>query len=699
MTQLVPSLVRAYEPRLAHRHDLQGRRKAARREDGTTWSYNYNGRSEVTGAEKRQENSDLVPGLNFGYNYDGMGNRLSASKGVPALVTEYEPDAMNRYASITSPGGDDILVKSGAPVDVEVDETPATVTTSGDFHSARITADNTTSPAFPEISITGEDNFSETGHRWVPQATFSPTYDDDGNLTNDGRWIYTWDAMNRLAGMTPTTAALTAGVPNQTLTFGYDHLNRRIAKKVTTTTSGGSTVKDHRYLYEGWNVVAQFTADTNNELTPDATYLWSLDLSGSFHGAGGVGGLHSVNLFHLPLGEGQGEGAKLCLACYDANGNIIAWTDSTGRVLQRQDYDPFGNRVIRERLDITSEQSDRLEYGFSTKPLDAETGLIYYIHRYYGPRHGQWLSEDPIGITGGLNLYGFVGNSALGKWDYLGLSERSWYQYADDCGKELFHDAARRDSICEGIALFVVWKFASLPNMIRGHAEHTGQQAGFAASTAEESGNGAALAGLESAVANLTGAQQLAEAVHGEIPIYTNLNEAQILTFDSSSDRFLHGAMGGFSVVLYGVQLNRCFRPLKNQCPCPRQSVAFQDARNSLKNLKNWWNRGAENDGAWRALPLKDKVFYEIGQKSLPREVWPGYANLDPVARGRALVQDNGWLGALKPQAAGWRLGAGETLHTGPTPLVRWAIPRAAGAGAAGSGGYYLYYRYTGGGD
>jgi RHS repeat-associated protein len=414
-----PVLHRGYFPRWST-HDLQGRRKSARREDGTTWQYDYNTRSEVTGAKKRQENSDLVPGLNFGYNYDGMGNRLSASKGTPALVTTYTPNAMNRYANITSPGGDDILVKSETPVDVEVDEDPVTVTSSGDFRGARITATNTNAPAFPEISITGDNNFSETGHRWIPQAEFSPQYDEDGNLTNDERWIYTWDAMNRLVGMTPTAAALTAGVPNQSLSFAYDHLGRRIAKKVTKTSGETITVKDFRYLYEGWNVVAQFTADSSNTLTPDATFLWSLDLSDSFHGAGGVGGLHSVNLYS------GGATGTLCLACYDANGNIIAWTDTTGRILQRQDYDPFGNRVIRERLAITPEVSDRLEYGFSTKPLDVETGLIYYIHRYYGPRHGQWLSHDPIEEAGGLNLYGFVGNNGIERSDSLGLDGPFW---------------------------------------------------------------------------------------------------------------------------------------------------------------------------------------------------------------------------------------------------------------------------------
>jgi hypothetical protein len=67
------------------------------------------------------------------------------------------------------------------------------------------------------------------------------------------------------------------------------------------------------------------------------------------------------------------------------------------------------------------------------------------------------------------------------------------------------------------------------------------------------------------------------------------------------------------------------------------------------------------------------------------------YANLDTVARGKAIVEDLGWLRALRPEASGWRLGAGTTLSTGPTPLVRWFAPRAGLAGGAAGGGYLLW--------
>ena len=47
--------------------------------------------------------------------------------------------------------------------------------------------------------------------------------------------------------------------------------------------------------------------------------------------------------------------------------------------------------------------------------------------RYYNPGTGRWLSKDPIGELGGVNLYGFVGNDAVNRWDYLGLDSDGFH--------------------------------------------------------------------------------------------------------------------------------------------------------------------------------------------------------------------------------------------------------------------------------
>jgi uncharacterized protein RhaS with RHS repeats len=49
--------------------------------------------------------------------------------------------------------------------------------------------------------------------------------------------------------------------------------------------------------------------------------------------------------------------------------------------------------------------------------------VAYYGYRYYDPKNGRWPSRDPIEEEGGINLYGFVGNDGVNKWDLLGLCE------------------------------------------------------------------------------------------------------------------------------------------------------------------------------------------------------------------------------------------------------------------------------------
>jgi RHS repeat-associated protein len=60
-------------------------------------------------------------------------------------------------------------------------------------------------------------------------------------------------------------------------------------------------------------------------------------------------------------------------------------------------------------------------FRFSTKYQDDETDLIYYGCRYYNASTGRWPNRDLIGERGGMNLYGFVGNSPLNRVDRLGL--------------------------------------------------------------------------------------------------------------------------------------------------------------------------------------------------------------------------------------------------------------------------------------
>ena len=64
---------------------------------------------------------------------------------------------------------------------------------------------------------------------------------------------------------------------------------------------------------------------------------------------------------------------------------------------------------------------DQAKRRFSPQIPPKETGLYYYGYRYYNPVTGRWPSRDPIEESGGVNLYGFVGNDGVNAWDRLGL--------------------------------------------------------------------------------------------------------------------------------------------------------------------------------------------------------------------------------------------------------------------------------------
>src|SRR5208283_4034524 len=79
----------------------------------------------------------------------------------------------------------------------------------------------------------------------------------------------------------------------------------------------------------------------------------------------------------------------------DPQGSIIAVTNSSGAVANKNKYSPFGESTV---LSGTS-------HGFTGQRYDAETGLYNFKARYYSPTLGRFLQPDPLGHSVGLNLY------------------------------------------------------------------------------------------------------------------------------------------------------------------------------------------------------------------------------------------------------------------------------------------------------
>jgi len=88
----------------------------------------------------------------------------------------------------------------------------------------------------------------------------------------------------------------------------------------------------------------------------------------------------------------------------DALGSTVALTDSTGASQVEYSYAPYGS------MSVTGTTTN--SYAYTGREFDG-LGIDYYRARYYNPTTGRFLSEDPIGFAGGMNLYAYAANNPM----------------------------------------------------------------------------------------------------------------------------------------------------------------------------------------------------------------------------------------------------------------------------------------------
>jgi RHS repeat-associated protein len=119
-----------------------------------------------------------------------------------------------------------------------------------------------------------------------------------------------------------------------------------------------------------------------------------------------------------PISFDQGGQSYFYLA--DALGSIMKVTDSTGTVKQTYLYDSFGN-IVQQTPPPGDPNYINQPLTYTGREWDATAGLYYYRARYYDPRIGRFVSEDPIMFAGGINFYTYVRNNPLRFADPTGL--------------------------------------------------------------------------------------------------------------------------------------------------------------------------------------------------------------------------------------------------------------------------------------
>ena len=372
--------------------------------DGSYWRYQYDALGQVTLGKKYWSDQTPAAGQQFGYSFDDIGNRTQTlaggdQTGANERMANYYANTLNQYTNRTVPGYVDVMGLAYATNPVTVNGT--TAYRHGEYLRQELSVVNSSTSVWETVTVAAAGQTTITGGKFVPKTPELFTYDLDGNLTSDGHWNYTWDGENRLISL----AVNTTNGPQQSLKFEYDSRSRRVRKEVWGNTNwSGTATNDLKFVYDGWNLLAELNAANS----PARTYLWGLDLSGSVQGAGGVGGLLEMVYY--------GASSTNCFAAFDGNGNLAGLANAIdGTVLAQYDYGPFGE-VIRGTGPMAKANACR----FSTKYQDDETDLLYYGNRYLAPYTGHWLSRDPKGEDGGPNLYEFAENAPLHCYDSLG---------------------------------------------------------------------------------------------------------------------------------------------------------------------------------------------------------------------------------------------------------------------------------------
>ncbi|MBY0545918.1 MAG: hypothetical protein K2W95_01375 [Candidatus Obscuribacterales bacterium] len=247
--------------------------------------------------------------------------------------------------------------------------------------------------SFNDVHQVTEQDVSDAEFLWKPTAlaitNYAPAnnlnqypavagnacnYDDNGNMTSGPFTSAAFDVINRV------TQIVSGGITNNYLN---DPLNRQAQKEVDSTKTG--------FLYDGVQLIAEYNSGGSmlNRYIPGAR----------------------LDEILVQIADPSGTPVTTYLH-QDRLGSTVAQSNSSGAVLNKYQYSPFG-----ETPSLTGTL-----FGFTCQRYDSEIGQYNYKLRQYAPGIGRFLQPDPLGFAAGdMNLYTYVNNDPANLADPLGL--------------------------------------------------------------------------------------------------------------------------------------------------------------------------------------------------------------------------------------------------------------------------------------
>jgi RHS repeat-associated protein len=372
--------------------------------NGTYTTYSYDQNSRLTNITHKNNHNKIIDA--FSYTHDNVGNRLTKTEegNAPDKTTNYTYDAIYRLQA-TEPE------KRGRG---KLSETINKYQTENYTYDA---VGNRQSGPGSKDSYSynaGNELITSTG-RIIFEKDNQYEYDLNGNLikktqTIKGKWklitTYAYDDENRLIEV-----KIQKGHKIKEVSFTYDPLGRRISKTVgredfededeedveDEDKDEGKGKDDDKekgkwgrpfqprttyYVYDDQNIIAEY--DENNRLI--ASYV------------------HGPNIDEPLSAEIRRDWIYYHA---DGLGSITTLTSHMGNVVQKYEYDSFGNMTPTPKW-------IKQPYTYTAREFDPETGLYYYRARYYDAKAGRFITRDPIGFEGGdINVYVYVGNNPV----------------------------------------------------------------------------------------------------------------------------------------------------------------------------------------------------------------------------------------------------------------------------------------------
>ena len=313
----------------------------------------------------------------YGYSYDRDGNRTERDNLVNSSFDEtYTYGGLNQLSSFNR---------------------STTRSQSWDYDALgnwdSVTTDN--------VAETREHN--EQNEITSVSGTTTPIYDANGNMTGDesGRQ-FVYDAWNRLVEVKNSSGV--------TLTeYSYDAMSRRISENDGTETD--------LYYSASWQVLEEQIGGVTTE-----SYVWSPVY---------------IDAMIARDGDTDGNGSldERLYVLHDANFNVTGSVDTSGTVVERYVYDPFGKAtVLSASWGTLSGSGYAWQYLHQGLRRDFISETDYNRHRIYYYTLGRFGIMDPGGYPmGDSNLYRALGNSPTTQLDPIGLRYRSSVNMSNGC--------------------------------------------------------------------------------------------------------------------------------------------------------------------------------------------------------------------------------------------------------------------------